>query len=163
MGIRNFVNIITTSNCISFQKVAKKQERHGGRTRVAGLSDIIMRLGGPPLASWREKAHKRESLDKILNKFGKKDDSESGVDLERGKGSKNNKEEDKKDNNEKDKENNKENNKADKEAAKNQGSLKRSRMETLSNTKRMRPNAANISRQDVQVETKLFSNSIFDE
>ena len=47
-------------------KVGKKQEIRGNRTRVAGLSDIIRRLGGGE-SSWRE-AQRKESLDKILNK-----------------------------------------------------------------------------------------------
>ena len=46
--------------------MGKKQEIRGNRTRVAGLSDIITRLGGGE-PSWRE-AQRKESLDKILNK-----------------------------------------------------------------------------------------------
>lgn len=136
-------------------KVAKKQERRGSQTRVAGLNDIIKRLGGSPLASeaygkWRGEAHKRDSLDKILSKFGKKDNSEGS---ERSKGSKDNKEEDKKEVKEK-RDQEKEENEEEKEVARSQGSLKRSRGEAAFNTKRMRPNAANIYRQDVKVETE---------
>ena len=137
-------------------KVAKRQERRGSRTRVAGLSDIIMRLGGrPPLALWRGEAHKtkRESLDKVLNKIGKKHDAGGGVGLEKRKSSKYNKEEDKE---KEDKEDDKEEIKdkeEDEDAARNKGSLKRSRgVETSFNSKRMRPNSANVFRQDVKVK-----------
>ena len=110
------------------------------------------------MASRRGEAQKRESLDKILNKFGKKDDAEGGVGLERRKSNKDNKEDDNK--GEEDEEGDKED---DKEAAGNHGSLKRSRGETSFNNKRMRPNAVNIFRQDVKVKTKLFSGLTFDE
>ena len=97
---------------------------------------------------WRVEAHKRESLDKILNKFVKKDGTEGGVGLERRKSSRGNKEEDKEKEDDKKEDN--------KEAGRNQGSSKRSRVETSFKSKRMRPNSANVFRQDVKVNIFFF-------
>ena len=73
-------------------------------------------------------ASRRDSLDNILNKFGKGDKSE------RRKGS--------------------EDDKKEEEDGRIQGRMKRSRGETDFKTKRMRTNAGNTFRQDITVNKK---------
>ena len=79
-------------------------------------------------------ASRRNSLDNILNKFGKRDRSE------RRKGSEDDKEDKKKE---------------EEEGRRNRGSLKRIRGETAFKSKRMRTNAGNSFRQDITVNKKL--------
>ena len=78
-------------------------------------------------------ASRRDSLDNILNKFGKGDKSE------RRKGSEDDKEDKKKE---------------EEEGGRNRGSLKRNRRETAFKSKRMRTNAGNSFRRDITVNTK---------
>ena len=122
-------------------KVGKKQEICGSRTRVAGLSDIIVRLGGSSLAgeaSWRE-AQRRDSLDKILNKVEEKEEEDK-------------KKEEKEDDDKKKED--KEDEKRKEELARSWGLKRRKGDPTAFKSKRMRPNAANTLRQDVTVKEK---------
>ena len=124
--------MLNTAAKLSPAQISKKQELRGSRTRVAGLNDIILRLGSSPLAGEALRsfdASRRNSLDNILNKFGKRDRSE------RRKVS----EDDKKE---------------EEDGGRIQGRMKRSRGETDFKTKRMRTNAGNSFRRDITVNTK---------
>ena len=123
--------MLNTAAKLSPAQISKKQELRGSRTRVAGLNDIILRLGSSPLAGEALRsfdASRRNSLDNILTKFGKRDRSE------RRKGS--------------------EDDKKEEEDGRIQGRMKRSRGETDFKTKRMRTNAGNTFRQDITVNKK---------
>ena len=122
--------MLNTAAKLSPAQIGKKQEIRGSRTRISGLDDIIVRLGGSPLAG---EASRRDSLDNILNKFGKGDKSE------RRKGSVDDKEDKKKE---------------EEEGGRNRGSLKRIRGETAFKSKRMRTNAGNSFRRDITVNKK---------
>ena len=103
------------------------------------------------LTSWE--ASKRDFLDDILNKFGKRDK------LGWRKSSKDDKEEEGK------KKENKEDNNEEEEEARKQVSLKRMRGETALKSKRMRNNAGNAFRQEITVinieDEKGFHNISF--